>query len=79
MLKMKLKAVVTIEFEAPDFMTAGDRERFIRNALDNLGEDYKTVDFDVSTRRDTAPRASRPPSTKAATKKAATRRPSASA
>ena len=49
---MKMRCTISIDFEADDFMDAGDKARKLDNVAKELAKDYETVTFDVRERRD---------------------------
>lgn len=48
---MKRKAVITVEFEAEDYLVVQDREAEIRRALETLRSAFETVNVHFCDRR----------------------------
>ena len=58
---MKMRGTITVDFEADDFMDAGDKARALDKVAKDLAKEYETVTFDVRERRDFKGRSKRPP------------------
>ena len=58
---MKMRGTITVDFEADDFMDAGDKARALDKVAQDLAKTYESVTFDVRERREFKGRRKGPP------------------
>jgi hypothetical protein len=51
-MPLKLKATITIEIDAKDYLDAADIEKGIKSLTEQLSEKFITAEYDIKERRD---------------------------
>lgn len=49
---LKLRAVITVDFTAADFIAAAEIQKKLKTLCDGLGKEYESCTFDLRERRD---------------------------